>query len=164
MTIWRPGTAATTVLPIVSPLTTACSPAMPPRTSSSTLRIVAAPPNSESEPTTARARALVSQPPPVRLSDEAVNTDPSAGYTTALSDARERRGTTATGPSASGRRPGCSNAKPASTRQRGAARGVDVSSLPAGFGLGAGEVVVATVVVGTVVVGAVVAVVVVGCV
>src|SRR5215208_2168369 len=159
MTIGRPGSAATTVLPTVTPLTAALFPAIPLRTPSSTLRIVAAPPKSETEPTTASARADFPQPLPRRLTDDAVRTEPSAGYATPSSPALERRGITATLPSASGRRPGCSSAKPASRRQRGDARGVAVSSFPAGFGAGAvvvEVVVVATVVVAAVVVGAVV--------
>src|SRR5215218_696372 len=156
MTIGRPGSAATTVLPTVTPLTAALLPAIPLRTPSSTLRIVAAPPKSETEPTTAWARAVVPQPLPRRLTDDAVRTEPSAGYATPSSPALERRGITATLPSASGRRPGCSSAKPASRRQRGDARGVAVSSFPAGFGFGFGAVVVGAVIVATVVVAAVV--------
>src|SRR3954449_4919386 len=143
MTIGRPGSAATDVLPTVRPLTTAGFPATPLRTSSATLRIVAAPPKSETERTKALARALVPQPLPLRPTDDAVRTDPSAGYATPLSAALERRGTTATSPSVSGCRPGCSSAKPASTRHRGDARGVAVSSFPADFGWGAGVVIVA---------------------
>src|SRR4051794_35185170 len=157
MTIGRPGSAATTVLPTVTPLTIAGLPAIPLRTLSSMLRTVAAPPKSDTEPTAARARAVVPQPLPLRLTEDAVRTDPSAGYATPLSAALERRGTTATLPSVTGWRPGCSSANPASRRQRGDARGVAVNSFPAGFGLGgAGAVVTGTVVVATVVVAAVV--------
>src|SRR5437763_777021 len=156
MTIGRPGIAATTVLPTVRPLTAAGCPAMPPRTFNSTLRIVAAPPNRDTEPTEACARALVPQPLPLRLTDDAVSTEPSAGYATPLSPALELRGTTATGPSVSGARPGCSSANPASARQRGAGSGAAVRTFPAGFGAGEGAVVVTTVVVAAVVVAAVV--------
>src|SRR3954447_3674840 len=156
MTIGRPGSAATTVLPTVTPLTIAGLPAIPLRTLSSMLRTVAAPPKSDTEPTAARARAVVPQPLPLRLTEDAVRTDPSEGYATPLSAALERRGTTATLPRVSGWRPGCSRANPASTRQRGDARGVAIHSFPAGFGLGAGAVVTGAVVVATVVVAAVV--------
>src|SRR4051794_22675558 len=154
MTIGRPGSAATTVLPTVSPVTAALFPAIPSRTASSTLRIVAAPPKRDREPTTARARAEVPQPLPLRATDDAVKTEPSAGYVTRLSAALGRCGTTATRPSVSGWRPGCSSAKPETRRQRGGARRVAVSSFPAGFAFGAGAVVVAAVVVATVVVAA----------
>src|SRR4051794_5663869 len=143
MTIGRPGIAATTAFPTVSPVTAALFPAIPLRTVSSTPRIVAAPPKSDTEPTTARARAEVPQPLPLRATDDAVKTDPSAGYATRLSAALGRCGTTATLPSISGWCPGCSSAKPATRRQRGGARGVAVSSFPAGLGFGAGAVVIA---------------------
>src|SRR3954469_19577150 len=139
MTIGRPGSAATAVLPTVSPVTPVLLfPAIPFRTLSSTLRIVAAPPKRETEPTTARAGADVPQPLPLRATDDAVRTEPSAGYATPLSAALDRRGTTATLPSVTGRRPGCSSAKPARRRQRGAARDAAVNSFPAGFGFGPG--------------------------
>src|SRR4051812_41897621 len=156
MTIGRPGIDATTAFPTVSPVTAALFPAIPLRTVSSTPRIVAAPPKSDTEPTTARARAEVPQPLPLRATDDAVKTDPSAGYATRLSAAFGRCGTTATLPSISGWRPGCSSAKPATRRQRGGARDVAVSSFPAGLGFGGGAVVIAAVVVATVVVAAVV--------
>src|SRR5262249_51539845 len=144
-----PGVAATSFPPTVSPVTAAFFPAMPSRTPTSTLRIVAAPPKSDNDPTTARASALVLHPLPLRPTDEAVSTDPSPGYAPPSSLAPARPRTPGTGRGARGGRPGRSSAKPASTRQRGVATGVATSSFPAerGFGFGGGAVVAATVVV-----------------
>ena len=165
MTIGRPGVAATGAVPTESPVTDAPVPAVPFETPSSTPCTVTAPPKSDSEPTCAWPRAPGPQPLPRKLTEEAVRTDPFAGYVTPLMDMLGARGSTATSPSVIGDRPGSSSANPASRAQRGVPRGAAVRSLPAGFGAGFGGS--AAVVVGAVVVAVavvVVAAVVVGCV